>query len=133
MAVLLVSRKVIPRVALTTMQEPIIARSKATLHAKRSLSHWRWNEAQAPGPRQRAAGAPYARVATLPDRAAVRRHRAACDRQLTGLRSGSCDAFVEMVGQLRRLTMGSDTVDRLRAELDEFVDPEVHDPYDRRR
>lgn len=51
-----------------------------------------------------------------------------------GLPGGvSRSAFVDMIDQLRRLTMSSDTAARQRAELDEFVDPDVHDPYDRRR
>lgn len=42
-------------------------------------------------------------------------------------------AFIEMADQLRRLTSSSDTAARQRAELDEIVDPEVVDPYDRIR
>ena len=51
-----------------------------------------------------------------------------------GLPAGcSRDAFLEMVNQLRRLTLTSDTAEKQRAELDELVDPDVVDPYDRFR
>jgi prevent-host-death family protein len=43
------------------------------------------------------------------------------------------DAFLAMVDQLRRLTLTSDTAEKQRAELDELVDPDVVDPYDRFR
>ena len=45
----------------------------------------------------------------------------------------SRDAFLEMVNQLRRLTLTSDTAEKQRAQLDELVDPDVVDPYDRFR
>jgi prevent-host-death family protein len=48
-------------------------------------------------------------------------------------RGGGRDAFLAMVDQLRRLTLTSDTAEKQRAGLDELVDPDVVDPYDRFR
>jgi prevent-host-death family protein len=51
-----------------------------------------------------------------------------------GLPGGvSREAFIDMLDELRRLTMTSDTAARQRAELDAIVDPDVADPYDRTR